>query len=145
MENKMINEESPSVQAHLQIYQNIISRMAANSSAAKTWCITLVSAILVVVADKGKPDLALLALLPIVLFMFLDSYYLLMENRFRGTFNAFVKNLHESKLTVEDLYAVQPDKNSTKYVLKVIYSYAIWPFYIGLGVMVGLTYCYVLV
>ena len=141
----MINEESPSVQAHLQIYQNIISRMAANSSAAKTWCITLVSAILVVVADKGKPDLALLALLPIVLFMFLDSYYLLMENRFRGTFNAFVKNLHESKLTVEDLYAVQPDKNSTKYVLKVIYSYAIWPFYIGLGVMVGLTYCYVLV
>ena len=141
----MINEESPSVQAHLQIYQNIISRMAANSSASKTWCITLVSAILVVVADKDKPDLALLALLPIVLFMFLDGYYLLMENRFRGTYNSFVKNLHESQLTVEDLYAVQPDNNSVEQVLKVICSYAIWPFYISLAVMVGLTYCYVLV
>lgn len=139
----MINEESPSVQAHLQIYQNIISRMAANSSAAKTWCITLVSAILVVVADKGKPDLALLALLPIVLFMFLDGYYLLMENRFRETYSAFVKKLHENKLIVEDLYAVRPDKNNTEYVLKVTFSYSIWPFYIGLAGMVGLAYCYV--
>lgn len=141
----MINEESPSVQAHLQIYQNIISRMASNSSAVKTWCITLVSAILVVVGDKGKPDLALLAVLPIVLFMFLDGYYLLMENRFRGKYNAFVKKLHEGQLTVEDLYAVQPDKNSVGYVLKVTCSYVIWPFYIGLGVMVGLAYYYVLV
>lgn len=141
----MINEESPSVQAHLQIYQNIISRMASNSSAAKTWCITLVSAILVVVADKGKPDLALLALSPIILFLFLDGYYLLMENRFRGQYNNFVKKLHESQPSVEDLYAVQPDQNSTEYVLKVICSYAIWPFYIGLSVMVGLAYCYVLV
>lgn len=140
----MINEESPSVQAHLQIYQNIISRMASNSSTAKTWCITLVSAILVVVADKGKPDLALLASLPIVLFLFLDGYYLLMENRFRGQFNNFVKKLHESLLTIADLYAVQPDQNSTEYVLKVVCSVSILPFYIGLGFMVGLAYCYVL-
>ncbi len=50
-----ITYESPSVQSYLNILQSIISRMAANSSGCKTWCITLVSAIIPIIADKGKP------------------------------------------------------------------------------------------
>ena len=69
---------------------------------------------------------------------------ILMENRFRGQYNNFVPKLHESQLSVEELYVVQPDQNSTGYVLKVVFSYAIWLFYLALSVMVGLAYCYVL-
>ncbi|HDZ9313104.1 TPA: hypothetical protein RUZ05_003537, partial [Vibrio cholerae] len=77
-ENQIISvtEESPSVQAHLTMLQNIIQRMASNSSSCKSWCITLVSAVLVIVADKGKPDYAWIALLPTVIFACLDAYYL---------------------------------------------------------------------
>ena len=46
--------ESPSVHSYLSILQAVIARMASNSSNCKTWCITIVSAILVVVADKGQ-------------------------------------------------------------------------------------------
>jgi len=59
---KKLPEESPSVQAHLGILQGVIERMASNSTSSKSWCITIVSAILVVVADKNKPDYAFLAL-----------------------------------------------------------------------------------
>ena len=52
-----LDETSPSVQAHLGIIQGVIQRMATNSAACKTWCITIVSAILVVVADKQNPNL----------------------------------------------------------------------------------------
>jgi len=48
-------KENPQVvQSHLTILQAVIQRMASNSASSKTWCVTLVSAILVIVADKGK-------------------------------------------------------------------------------------------
>ena len=57
-----LSETSPSVHAHLSILQSVIQRMASNSTSCKTWFITVVSAILVIVADKGKPNFAFIAL-----------------------------------------------------------------------------------
>ncbi|HGE6026818.1 TPA: hypothetical protein ACGGR8_003781, partial [Vibrio cholerae] len=114
-ENQIISvtEESPSVQAHLTMLQNIIQRMASNSSSCKSWCITLVSAVLVIVADKGKPDYAWIALLPTVIFACLDTYYLALEKSFRETYNKFVQKLHNKRLVSSDLYAIKPqDKMS---------------------------------
>lgn len=71
-----INPDSSSVQSYLNTLQGIVSRMAGNSANCKTWCITLVSAILVAIADKAKPNYGWLALIPIVVFLFLDAYYL---------------------------------------------------------------------
>lgn len=76
IENLQLNSESASIQIHMTVLQNVIQRMASNSSASKTWCITLVSAILVIVADKGKPEYAYIAMLPTLFFSALDAYYL---------------------------------------------------------------------
>src|SRR5207244_9167805 len=103
-----LSEESAAVQAHLQILQGVIQRMAGNSTSCKAWCITIVSAILVLIADKGKPELAWLTLLPSVLFLALDAYYLALESAFRTSYNAFVKKLHSGKIHVEDVYSVMP-------------------------------------
>ena len=62
------DETSTSVQTHLTILQGVIERMASNSKSLKAWCITIVAAILVVVAGKDKPDYVLIALIPIVMF-----------------------------------------------------------------------------
>jgi len=53
--SKIVNLDSPAVQSYLTILQDVIGRMASNSAGAKTWCIALVSAIIVVIADKGEP------------------------------------------------------------------------------------------
>lgn len=133
-----LTEESPSVQAHLQIMQGVISRMAANSTASKAWCITIVSAILVLVADKSKPEYALIALVPIFLFLALDSYYLALEKAFRDSYNSFINKLHEQNIFSEDLYSVAPKGNMTKHQVAALRSFSVWGFYVCLGVMVYL-------
>ena len=82
--DESFKENSEAVQSHLSILQSVIQRMASNSSSSKAWCITLVSAVLVIVADKGKPDYAYISFIPILLFLFLDAYYLALEKGFRN-------------------------------------------------------------
>ena len=134
-----LNTDSSSVQSYLTILQNIISRMASNSASCKTWCVTLVSAILVLIADKSKPDYALIAVIPILLFFFLDAYYLGLERGFRDSYNEFIKKLHANSAVVEDIFIVSPG-GGTLHILgltfKSLYSISVWPFYGVLLVMV---------
>lgn len=130
-----IDENSQAVQSHLGIMQNVIQRMASNSTSCKTWCITVVSAILVMVADKGKPKYALLTLIPIFLFLFLDAYYLALEKAFINSYNKFITKLHSSNLTSDDLYAVAASGNLWSMTLLSLASFSVWPFYLTLTVM----------
>lgn len=131
-----VNPESASIQTHLGILQSVIQRMAANSAACKAWCVTLVSAILVIVADKGKPEFAYIALLPTVVFLALDAYYLALEKAFRNTYNDFIRKLHRNTLTQSDLYSVQPIGNLSKLQFEAIKSFSVWVFYLSLIVLI---------
>lgn len=131
-----INGESASVQTHLSIIQNIIQRMADNSSASKTWCVTLVSAVLVIVADKGKPEYAWIAMLPTVVFAALDAYYLALEKSFRIAYSEFVDKLHSNSLTAPDLYSVIPKGNISKLQFEAMKSFSVWGFYISIAVLI---------
>lgn len=125
--------DSPSVQSHLSILQEVISRMAGNSAASKTWCIALVSAILVVIADRDIPHLVWIALVPIVLFSVLDAYYLGLERVFRGSYNTFIEKLHHGDIRIEDIYVITPSEGSGatfKSTLGAVRSFSIWPFYL---------------
>jgi hypothetical protein len=136
-EQSQFTENSQSVQAHLQITQSIIQRMSSNSAQCKAWCITLVSAILVIVADKGKPQYALIAFIPALLFFVLDAYYLSLEKMFRQSYNAFIETVHNGTLSASDLYAVSPRGDFFDSFLSAIFSFSIWPFYTTL---VGMIY-----
>lgn len=138
MTNNSINESSPSVQAHLGILQSVIQRMAANSSSSKAWCITIVSAILVIVADKSKPEFAWIAILPTFLFMCLDIYYLALEKGFRASYTSFVRKLHDGSLSSEDLYSISPDGNQSMHQWESFKSFSIWGFYIGLLLLIAI-------
>ena len=128
-----LDEESPGVQAHLSILQSVIQRMAANSASSKTWCIALVSAVLVIVADKGRPSFALIAAIPTILFLFLDAYYLTLERRFRKSYNAFIQKLHQGGIVPTDLYAVDPAGTAANEFCRSLSSFSIWPFYAALA------------
>lgn len=140
----LLSEASPSVQVHLGILQGVIERMAANSSSAKAWCIAIVSAILVVVADKPQPDYALLALIPTFLFFALDAYYLAMEKGFRNAYNSFVQKVHEGTLATADLYCVEPEGQASGLQLEAFKSFSVWGFYLVLGIVIGLAWSLVL-
>ena len=134
-----ITDESAAVQAHLSISQAIIQRMASNSASCKAWCITLVSAILVIVADKGKPHYAFIAFIPTALFFILDTYYLSLERCFRESYNGFIMKLHGGNIEPRDVYYVKPAGSLLKTFPKCLVSFSVWPFYLTLGVMIWLT------
>jgi len=129
-------EDSASVQTHLNIIQSAVQRMASNSASCKAWCITLVSAVLVIVADKGKPDYALIAFIPTLLFLVLDTYYLALERCFRQSYNQFIEKLHAGRVAMSDLYAVSPAGSLFKTFMKSLSSFSIWPFYGTLAAMI---------
>lgn len=131
-----LDENSPSVQGHLGIVQAVVNRMAANSASAKAWCVTLVSAILVLVGDKGKPGMLFLAAIPTLLFLFLDAYYLALEKGFRTSYRSFVTKLHAGNLAPEDLYEVKTEGSLLAGMLDALRSLSVWPFYVTLGVMI---------
>lgn len=137
-EHLKLDEGSPSVQSHIVVLQNVIARMATNSSACKTWCITIVTGLLVVTADKSKTHAAFLALLPIFVFAALDSYYLALEKGFRQSYNDFVRKVHMQALTASDLYSVEPSGETFKFQLEALRSLAIQGFYFPLLVVVGI-------
>lgn len=141
MENELIdiNPDAASIQTHLGIIQNVIQRMASNSSSSKAWCVTLVSAILVIVADKGKPDYAYIALLPTLVFAALDAYYLALEKAFRNSYNEFISRLHKKSLTEADLYSIAPKGNMSKLQRDSLMSFSVWGFYISLVVLIVIT------
>src|SRR5437762_650136 len=88
---RVLNVDALSVQSHLTMLQGIINRLAGNSASCKTWCVTLVSALAVVAADKRNATLLLVSAIPIPLFAALDSYYLGLERRFRDCYESFAK------------------------------------------------------
>lgn len=128
-----IDHTSPAVHSSLSILQDVITRMAGNSASAKTWCIALVSASLVLLADRKSPDLVWLAAIPIILFFLLDAYYLGLEKEFRDSYNNFIKKIHTSDVSVDDLFVVVPPGQkplSFKNVWQAFKSFSVWPFYL---------------
>lgn len=136
--SKQISLDSPAVQSYLTILQGVIGRMASNSAGAKTWCIALVSVIIVVVAEKTEPGYVWIALVPVALFFLLDAYYLGLERQFRDRYNGFIKKLHEDMAEVEDVFIVTPGgglSGTVKAAFRACGSVSVWPFYLLLALM----------
>ena len=129
--------ESPAVHSYLNLLQSVISRMATNSAACKTWCITLVSAIVVMLINKDKAHFVFIAVIPAILFATLDCYYLAMEKAFRDKYNIFIKKLHSGTVEKTDLFVISPDVAvKWRQILKSIESISIRPFYLILILMI---------
>lgn len=122
--------ESAAVQNYLNILQSVITRMAGNSASCKSWCITLISAIIVVLLNNNNGGYVYIALLPLAVFFYLDCFYLSNEKGFRDRYNHFIKKLHEGNATNPDLFVIEPIKKITSCdIFSKIESKSIWPFY----------------
>jgi hypothetical protein len=129
--------ESAAVQNYLNILQSVISRMASNSASCKSWSITLVSAIIVVLLNNDKGGYVYIALMPLVVFLYLDSYYLAMEQGFRDRYNDFIKKLHDNVASVPDLFVIKPLKDVNFFkIAESFKSNSIFPFYVFILAMI---------
>ena len=68
---------------HLEFIQDIINRMSNNSFMLKGWAVTLVAGIFTISSRDADKMYFLVAYIPIMIFWFLDSYYLKQEHLYR--------------------------------------------------------------
>jgi hypothetical protein len=146
-----ISLDSAATLNYLTTLQGVITRLAANSGSCKTLCITITSAIIVVITNKAKPEFAWVTFFPIITLGILDAYYLGLERSFRNTYNTFTKKLIINAAYPADLFKVIPSNpdnptwfqnlhfaglintaNTIFNTLKSCTSPAIWLFYIPL-------------
>jgi hypothetical protein len=72
---------------HLEMVQSLITRMAGYGASFKSYCITVVTAVIGFALTAHKPNIIWLALLPLLAFALADAQYLRVERRFRDVFN----------------------------------------------------------
>jgi len=92
---------------HLELIQNIVTRMNGNSFQIKSWTITLVSAIFAIYATSPNSYFILVSSFPAIMFWFLDAYYLQQERKFRGLYND-VAGVTEKPQAIK-LFEMRPD------------------------------------
>ncbi|MFF3703857.1 hypothetical protein [Pseudomonas qingdaonensis] len=113
--------------AHLGFIQNVIARMGGNSFLVKGWTVALVAAILALSSSSINSGFVLIAFLPIIVFGWLDSYYLKQEKLFRELYNAVVADEPRVARYSMDTRVVADQVSST---LRIAFTVSILPFYL---------------
>lgn len=126
--------DAPSVQTHVLTYQAVIARMSSNSSASKTWCITLVGA--AAIFDRLSNLQLVYVLFPVILFGILDAYYLSKEQSFRDQYSTFISKIKNNEDLGNDLFEVKSSKVTFRRWLKATSSFSIWPIYLSLTLLI---------
>lgn len=118
---------------HLEFVQSVITRMNTNSFQLKGWMITIVSALLALFADSSKCNYIFVAIVPTLVFWFLDAYYLQQERKFRGLYEDIVNGNNEIKpfsMPINNYKYIKTNSESKKYrYCNAFFSPTIWPLY----------------
>lgn len=121
---------------HLEFIQATITRMNQNSFQIKGWMITIVSALLALYANSENVVYILVAIVPVIIFWFLDAYYLQQERKFRGVYNDVAGLTSEdSRVEIRDFEMPIQKYQCGKYCyFNVLLSKTIFPLY---GIVIG--------
>ncbi|PTX61650.1 hypothetical protein C8N46_104294 [Kordia periserrulae] len=125
---------------HLEFIQNIITRMNTNSFHLKGLCITIVSALLAIYCAEKNILIILSALFPLTVFWFLDTYYLMLERKFRSLYNDAIQK--KSSIKEFNMNIQNYTKGNCNY-WNTFFSRTIYPVYLLPSLLVISTYVYI--
>ena len=128
---------------HLEFIQSTITRMNQNSFQIKGWMITIVSALLALYARSEKKLYIFIAIVPAIVFWFLDAYYLQQERRFRGVYNDVADlSTENSRVNVREFeMPIQKYKGGKYCYFRILFSKTIFPLYGIVIVGLAIVYC----
>jgi hypothetical protein len=109
-EETVLSSNDEAVIKHMELYQSIITRLAGNSAGCKNFAIPLITAILGFIVLEKQVALIWLSILPILLFYFVDCYYLVLENQFRDSYDHDANKIQKGTFTRNDLFNLNPFK-----------------------------------
>lgn len=115
----------------ISIIQDIIKRMASNSFMIKGWAVTLVVATLLL---KGNKHQVLIAFIPLLVFWFLDAYFLWQERMYRKLYDWVVTNRLK---TDEKLFSMNAYrfKGEVQSIFRIMLSITLGWFYGAIAIL----------
>ena len=109
----------------IEIIQDIIKRMAFNSFLIKGWTITLVA---VVLLFNGLKHQVFIAYIPLLVFWFLDAYFLWQERLYRRLYSWVIQHRLETDRYLFNMNAYRfKDEEQSK--LRIMFSITLGWFY----------------
>ena len=132
--------EKESVRHYISLLQENINRMASNCTNCKTWLITIVSALCALqLASDAIKGYLWITLIPTVLFLVLDAYYLGQEKRFRDIEACFVEKIKSGEDALPELYTFRKSgEHSCRYFWKGLFSPSTWVMYATVAAIIML-------
>ncbi len=122
--------------------QSIINRMSSNSFLIKGWTVTLVVGVLLLdrtILEGSKLQISI-AFIPLIIFWFLDAYFLWQEKMYRKLYDWVIANRLDTDENLLDMNARRFRKNVGSR-LKIMFSVTLGWFY---GSIFALTSIYVI-
>jgi len=118
----------------IDIVQDIIKRMAFNSFMIKGWAITLVVVALLL---KGAKHQVLIAFIPLLVFWFLDAYFLWQERMYRKLYDWVISNRLKIDEHLFDMNAYRfKDKVQSRF--RIMFSITLGWFYGSIAVLIAI-------
>jgi len=118
----------------IDIVQDIIKRMAFNSFMVKGWAITLVVVTLLL---KGAKHQVLIAFIPLLVFWFLDAYFLWQERMYRKLYDWVISNRLKTDEHLFDMNAYRfKDKVQSRF--RIMFSITLGWFYGSIAVLIAI-------
>ena len=117
--------------SHLNMIQSIITRMGNNSFALKGWAVGIMIAVYAF-AGSSNVKAVIVTLMPLIVFWFIDTYYLMLERKYRCLYDDvrikdekdidFSMNLNDVKINLDEV---------KKYgFFNIFFSKSVLPFYL---------------
>ena len=117
--------------SHLNMIQSIITRMGNNSFALKGWTVGIMIAVYAF-AGNSNVKAVIVTLMPLIVFWFIDTYYLMLERKFRCLYDDvrikdekdidFSMNPNDVKINLDEV---------KKYgFFSIFFSKSVLPFYL---------------
>jgi len=130
MENKESLKEY--MLKEIQIIQDIIKRMAFNSFMIKGWAITLVVVALLL---KGTEYQVWIAFIPLLVFWFLDAYFLWQERIYRKLYEWVISNRMKTDEHLFDMNAYR-FKDTVQSRIRIMFSITLGWFYGSIAILI---------
>ena len=127
---------------YLEFIQNIVTRMNQNSFMIKGWTVAIVSALLAIYANKENKLFILISIFPVLIFMFLDSYYLWQGRKFRHLYNKVLEENESKQIKLFSMNTNVGNECCKICYFKVLFSVTELVFYFS--IMLGLVALYFL-
>jgi len=116
----------------IEIIQDIIRRMGFNSFMIKGWAITLVVVTLLL---KGTEYQVWIAFIPLLVFWFLDAYFLWQERMYRKLYEWVINNRLKTEEYLFDMNSYR-FKGEVQSRFRIMFSITLGWFYISIAILI---------